>query len=84
VPDRDVRTIRDLIHYPHATIIAQSAFAASDGESSLELRADKKFYDSTPPLLASAAATTAPARPTETIWTGTGLPFLTGCHSRFK
>ena len=35
MPDRDVATTRDLIHYQHATIIAKSAFAASDGESRL-------------------------------------------------
>ena len=29
----------------------KSAFAASDGESSLKRRGDKKFYDSIPPLL---------------------------------
>ena len=26
MPDRDVRTIRDLIHYQHAEIIARSGF----------------------------------------------------------
>ncbi len=30
MPDRDVSTIRDLIYYQHAKIIAKSAFAASD------------------------------------------------------
>ena len=51
MPDRDVSTIRDLIQYQYATIIAKSAFAASDGESLLKLRGDKKFHDSIPPLL---------------------------------
>ncbi len=50
MPDRDVSTIGELIHHQHATIIAKSAFAASDGENSLELRGDKKFYDFIPPL----------------------------------
>jgi len=45
MPDRDVKTIKDLIHYQHATIIAKSAFAASDGESRLKLRGDKKLLD---------------------------------------
>jgi len=49
--DRDVRTIRDLIHCQHATIIAKSAFAASDGESRPEQRGDRKLHDSIPPLL---------------------------------
>jgi hypothetical protein len=71
MPDRELSTIRDLIHYQYARIIAKSAFAASDGESSLRLRDDKKFYDSIPPLLPSATATTAQARPTEATWTGT-------------
>jgi len=43
--DRDVRTIRDLIHCQYATIIAKSAFAASEGESRLKLRGDKKLLD---------------------------------------
>lgn len=51
MPDRDVSTVRDLIYYQHVRIIAKSAFAASDGESSLKHRGDKKFYDSIPPLL---------------------------------
>jgi hypothetical protein len=51
MPDRDVATIRDLIYYPYAKTAAKSAFAASDGESRLEHRGDKKFYDSIPPLL---------------------------------
>ena len=71
MPDRDVSTIRDLTHYRYATIITKSAFAASDGESSLKLRGDKKLYDSTPPLLPSAAAATAQTRPTLATWTGT-------------
>jgi hypothetical protein len=31
LPDRDVRTIRDLIHYEYAKIIARSAFSVPDG-----------------------------------------------------
>jgi len=31
LPDRGVRTIRDLIHYQYAKIIARSAFSVSDG-----------------------------------------------------
>jgi hypothetical protein len=31
LPDRDVRTIRDLIHYQYAKIIARSAFPVPDG-----------------------------------------------------
>ena len=46
--DRDVRTIRDLIHYEYATIIAKSAFATSDGESRPEQRGDKKLLDFRP------------------------------------
>src|SRR5271157_4293979 len=45
MPDRDVNTIRDIIHYQYATIIAKSAFAASDGESSLKHWGDKKLLD---------------------------------------
>ena len=71
MPYRDVASIRDLIYYRYATIIAKSAFAASDGESSLKRRDDKKFYGSIPPLLRSAPATTAQARSTKAIWTGT-------------
>ena len=71
MPDRDVATTRDLIHYQHATIIAKSAFAASDGESRLKLRGDKKFDDPIPPLLPSDAAATAQAHATEMTWTGT-------------
>jgi hypothetical protein len=71
VLDREVTAIRHLIYYQNARIIAESAFSASDGERSLEHRGDKKFYDSIPPLLPSAAATTAQAHPTETTWTGT-------------
>ncbi len=51
MPDRDVAFIGDLIYCQYATIIAKSAFAASDGESSLKHRGDKKHYDSIPPLL---------------------------------
>ena len=61
MPDRDVNTIRDLIHYQYATIIAKSAFAASDGASRLKRRGNRKFHDSITPLIASAAAPTAPA-----------------------
>jgi hypothetical protein len=45
--------------------MAKSAFADSDGESSLKFRGEKKFYESIPPLPASAAATSQ-AYPTET------------------
>ncbi len=69
MPDRDVSTIRDLIYYQYAKIIAKSAFAASDGESSLKHRDDKKFYDSISPLLPSAAAATAQARSALATWT---------------
>ena len=31
LPDRDARTIRDLIHYQYAKIIARSAFSVPDG-----------------------------------------------------
>jgi hypothetical protein len=31
LPDRDVRTIRDLIHYQYAKIIARSALSVPDG-----------------------------------------------------
>ena len=71
MPDRDVATIGDLVQYQYATIIAKSAFAAFDGESRLKHRGDKKFYDSIPPLLPSAAAATARAHSTEATWTGT-------------
>jgi hypothetical protein len=43
MPDRDVRIIRDLIHYHCATIIAKSAFAASDGERRLKHRATRSI-----------------------------------------
>ena len=72
MPDRDVNTIRDIIHYQYATIIARSVFAASDGESSLKLRGDRKLYESIPPLLPSAAAATSQARSALTTWMGTG------------
>ena len=42
---QDVGTIRDVIHYQYTTIIAESAFAASDGESRLKVRGDKKLLD---------------------------------------
>jgi len=77
MPDRDVRTIRDLIYYRYATIIAKNAFAASDGVQGihsfhrLKHRGDKKFYGSIPLLLPSATATTARARSTTATWTGT-------------
>lgn len=32
MPDRDVKTIRDLIYYQYAKIIARSAFGAADGK----------------------------------------------------
>ena len=69
MPDREVATIRDLIYYQNARIIAKSAFAASDCR--LKHRGDKKFYDSIPPVLPSAAAATAQALPTETTQTRT-------------
>jgi hypothetical protein len=71
MPDREVNTIRDLIHYQYATIIAKSAFSASVGESRLKLRDDKRLHDSIPLRLPSAAAATAQAHPTETTWTST-------------
>ena len=71
MPDRDVATIRDLIYCQYATIIAKSAFAASDGESGLKHWGDKKLYDSIPPVLPSAAAATAPARSATATWTRT-------------
>jgi hypothetical protein len=72
MPDRDAATIKDLIYYQYATIIAKSAFAASDGESSpnLHLRSDRKFHDSSPPLLPSATAATAQTRSALATWTG--------------
>jgi 5-methylcytosine-specific restriction endonuclease McrA len=39
MPDRDVKTIRDLIYYQYAKIIAKSAFHEPDGQS-----AKKKHY----------------------------------------
>ncbi len=33
MPDRDVKTIRDLIYYQYAKIIARRAFAAQDGKA---------------------------------------------------
>ena len=50
MPDRDVSTIGDLIYHQYTKIVAKSAFAASDGESRLKHRGDKKFYDSIPPV----------------------------------
>ncbi len=32
MPDRDVETIRDLIYYQYAKVIARSAFKAADGK----------------------------------------------------
>ena len=72
MPDREVSTIRDLIHYQHATIIAKSAFAASHGECRLKQRGDRKLHDPIPPLLPSAAATTAQAHSALATWTGAG------------
>ena len=69
MPDREVATIRDLIYYQNARIIAKSAFAASVGESSLKHQGDKKFYDSIPPLLPSAAGATAQAHSALATWT---------------
>jgi len=34
MPDRDVRTVRDLIYYQYAKIIARSAFSVPDGRPS--------------------------------------------------
>lgn len=39
MPDKDVHTIRDLIYYQYAKIIARSAFSISDGK-----QAKKKHY----------------------------------------
>ncbi len=50
MPERDVAFISDLIYCRYATIIAQSAFAAFDGESRVKGRGDKKLYDSIPAL----------------------------------
>ena len=59
LPDRDVRTIRDLIHYQYAKIIARSALHASDGTAAKsnhygfikqtlrELQAGKKNWSET-------------------------------------
>jgi hypothetical protein len=33
MPDRDVRTIRDLIYYRYAKIIARRVFSAADGKA---------------------------------------------------
>jgi len=62
MPDGDVNTIRGPIHYQYATIIAKSAFAASDGENGLKLRGDKKFREPIPPLLPPAACRTCSGR----------------------
>jgi len=43
MPDRDAATIKDLIYYQYATIIAKSAFAASDGERRLKHRATRSI-----------------------------------------
>jgi hypothetical protein len=56
MPDRDVASIKDLIYYQNAKIIAKSAFAASDEVQGLysfyrlKLRGDKKIHDAIPPL----------------------------------
>jgi len=39
MPDRDVKTIQDLIYYQYAKIVAKSAFSLSDGE-----KAKKQHY----------------------------------------
>ncbi len=60
MPDRDVRTIRDLIHYQYAKIIARSALHAPDGTAhdrglysfyKAKHSGQKKFYDLIPSLL---------------------------------
>lgn len=37
MPDREVRTIQDLIYYQYAKIIARRAFSASDGKTAKNL-----------------------------------------------
>ena len=44
MPDRDVDTIRDLIYYQYAKIIAKSAFAAFDGINDFILPLSEKKY----------------------------------------
>ncbi len=72
MPDRDVSTIRDLIHRQYATIIAKSAFAAFDGESSLKHRGDTKVCDFIPPLLHNCLGTYDSGDPTSQafLWLG--------------
>ena len=74
MPDRDVATIRDLIYYQYATIIAKSAFAVSNGKSRPKHRGDRKSYDSIPPVLPSATAATDQAR--SALETSTNHAFL--------
>ncbi len=50
MPDGDVAFIGDLIYHQNATIIAESALAAFDGESILEHRGDKSSCDFIPLL----------------------------------
>jgi len=69
MPDRDVRTITDIIYYRDATIIAKSAFVASNGENRLKHRGDKRSQDSISPLFPSAAAAIAQARSALATWT---------------
>ena len=70
MPDRDVAFIRDLIYCQNAKIIAESAFAGSDGESRLKHRGDtRSCITPIPPLLPSTAPATAQARPTGTTGT---------------
>jgi len=80
VRDRDAATTRDLICHQNATIISKSAFAASDVESRVKRRGDRKLHDSIPPLLPSVAA--APAQPRSALATWTARPPLSisiGC-----
>ncbi|MEK7477173.1 MAG: hypothetical protein AAB152_16225 [Candidatus Coatesbacteria bacterium] len=60
MPDRDVKTVRDLIYYQYAKIIARSAFKAADGKEAKRANygffadthpGEKKPYDLLPPLL---------------------------------
>ncbi|MDD5066669.1 MAG: hypothetical protein PHF84_06440 [bacterium] len=59
MPDREVKTIRDLIYYQYAKIISKRAFDQPDGKSTKGLYTfyqsqhpeEKKFYDIIPVLL---------------------------------